>query len=357
MKITHCRVSALWVEAFPDLLAAPNTSRLGNLLDPAAYAQLFNDLLASDADPLVRLPWPPSPNAKYPGRNNYWNDTIVQCLRDHARGDAGKSAFKAVVPFRYRPHLIKLGTPDRSFVEGWYFPGGIGLTVTFWLSGEFDPQQVQTAVGGLLDEPLAATRPDGSQERARLNALAERCLDVLRRDGFGSIAPGLRPSPLRVLTVIKAEEDGDPSQIAANQQAMLEAVIAAAGGPLNLTPQRDIYAWSRGAVVWRPDRFLAKNPNLHTLGCLHRNVVLASLNVASLLRAAAILDAQLGQSTDPVPFRLNPYARAVAGVLGRIYGGDEAYTLPCIQQFIDDRRQQPMVSRLRKVFDFLPLKK
>jgi hypothetical protein len=355
MKITHCRLTSIWVEAFPELLRMQGKCALAGLLDPPKYATLFNDVLETDADPLVTLPWPRAPGSKYPARNNYWNDVIIAALRDNARSNSGMLAFRSVIPFKHKEALAKLGTPDRSFVEGWYYPDGIALTVTFWLSGPFDVNGLPKTVSRLLHDPLPITWSDGNQEQLALVGLAEKCLDKLREQGFDGVAPGFRPNPSRVFTITQGQYDS--TDHAAEEAVMRQLVLGMLGAPdPNLAPQRHIYGFSQNAVIWRPDRFASTMPNLHTLGCLHRNVVAAGIHVASLLRAAAVLVAEVVDPQIPIPPLLDNYTRAVAGSLGRMYGGVDTYKLPWIRSQIDEPTASSMVNRLRARVDQGPLK-
>ena len=72
--------------------------------------------MAPDDDPLVTIPWPRKPGQTFPGRNNYWNEYIVQTLRDH-RSEPGYKAWRAAVPgdfifavkgSRFITHMLKL---------------------------------------------------------------------------------------------------------------------------------------------------------------------------------------------------------------------------------------------------------
>ncbi len=357
MKITRLRLSSIWVEAFPAVLNAAAAGPLGRLTQASDYADLFNALLSGGTNALVDLPWPRLPPAKYPDRNNFWNETIVTSLRDRPDSNLGKQAWRAGVPLRYRPGLAAVQSGERAFVEGWFHPHGIGLSMTIWLSGDFDQGGVQQALDNALHAPLRVAWPDGRQTLEPAAQLAATLLDTLRQQGFGLADAGFRPAPLRIVTVIKAEHDPQEQHPAQAEAAMLDAVLTAIGGPpsATLTPNRDIWVFPLGRVIWRPDRFLSTMRNLHTLGCLHRNVVMGTLQVASLLRGIDLLVANVVGTGGPVPPWIEPYARMIAGLIGRIYGGTETYAQPSLQLMIGQRQPRSQADKLRNRFNLPPL--
>ncbi len=314
---------------------------LGDLLDPDQYADLFNSLLDMYADPTVDLPWPRRPGSVLPNKNHYWDRLIAEALHDQPNGNRGKKAWRALVPFRYKRLLGRLSTADRSFVEGWCFPGGIALSITFWLSGEFTSDKIKVAVADLLNGKRPVIWSTGDKQIMYLNDIAQECLNTLRREVFTDVAAGFRPRPTRILTVIRAQHDGSQDSREAEEMAMRDAVLTAAGGRPNprLEPEGDIYLFPRSLVIWQPEGFLSSVPNLHTLGCLHRNAVIATLHVASLLRATEVLVREVVNSGNPISPRVELYAKAVGTILGRIYGRAwDTYSAPWMPSRISSLR-------------------
>jgi hypothetical protein len=162
---------------------------------------------------------------------------------------------------------------------------------------------------------------------------------------------------MRIVTVIKAEHDPQEPNPAQAEAAMLDAVLTAIGGPpaSTLSPDRNVWSFSRGRVIWRPDRFLSTMRNLHTLGCLHRNVLMGTLQVASLLRAIDLMVANLVGTGAPVPPWIEPYARMLAGLIGRIYGGMETYAQGSLRTMIGQPQPRSQADRLRDRFNLPPL--
>src|ERR1700733_8912506 len=61
MEVNEFRVSSIWVDAVPAVLAE-ETGRFGNLVDRSSYAALLKKLIDDpDADDLVTVPWPRGP--------------------------------------------------------------------------------------------------------------------------------------------------------------------------------------------------------------------------------------------------------------------------------------------------------
>jgi hypothetical protein len=357
MKINLLRLSIVWVEALPGLLQVPAAGPLGKLTQAADYAALFNALLAGGGNTLVDLPWPQHPPARYPGRNNFWDETIVTRLRDRPGSNLGMLAWRAAIPLKHRANLITVRRADRTSVEGWYYPHGVALSVTAWLSGNFDQAGVQQALDDLLHAPLTVVWPNGNQTIEPADQLAATLLDNLSQQGFAIADAGFRPPPMRIVTVIKAEHDPQEQNPAQAEAAMLDAVLTAIGGPpaSTLSPDRNVWSFSRGRVIWRPDRFLSTMRNLHTLGCLHRNVLMGTLQVASLLRAVELLVANLVGTGAPVPPWIEPYARMLAGLVGRIYGGIETYAQASLRTMIGQPQPRSQADRLRNRFNLPPL--
>jgi hypothetical protein len=356
MKVNDFRLSGIWVEAFPEQLGNTDQGRLGPTVRADQYAGLFNGLLTTDSDPLVTLPWSRAAGQKYPSHNSYWNDYIIGELRDHSGADAGTRAWRSAVPLRSKANLARINR-DRCVVEGWYWPHGTALTVTLWCRRPLDPSQFGAEVSNFLQGTLSVSWPNGRKGDTKLNNLVNSSLDQLRTGAFGAVGAGLRPPPMHVLTVVDAKleaSDADPE--AAKKALMNEAISAAGGNPsAKVASDRDIYIFSRGRLVWRLDRALARGGNVHTLGCLHRNITMATTQVASLLRGAEVLSGFLDDGGPGLAARIEPYARTVGGTIGRIYGGVGTYRQECLRSQIKAANATGRLDALRKVFDLRPL--
>jgi hypothetical protein len=322
MKITDFRLSSIWVEGMPQLLGADDFGVLGPIIRIDGYAALFNTLITSENNKLVTLPWPRRGQQKLPDHNNFWDDYVVRELRDSPHGDPGIKAWRAVVPLRHKEPLAGINRAERCFLEGWYYPHGIAVTATAWFRGHYDASTLVESASDFLRNPMSASWRNGATEMKTLSSLAESCLDRLRESAFGTVPAGHRPNPIRIITIVAAEADrADKNQANAQSDVLKAAISAVDGNPnVEIKPAKDVYATPRFRVVWRPDRVLSPAGKLHTLGCLHRNVLMATLQLASLLRGAELLRASLASPKDTFSARVEPYARAIASLIGRING-------------------------------------
>jgi hypothetical protein len=360
MKVTDFRLSSVWVEGLPQLLGRQDFGPLGPIIRIDKYAALFNALLTRDDHNLVTLPWPRRNREKLPSYNNFWDEYVVKELRDSGRGDTGIKAWRAVVPLRHKGPLVRINRTERCFVEGWYYPHGVAVTVTAWFRGRYDTRALGTAASDFLRNPMSVTWRDGSAQMRTLNSLAETCLDMLRQTGFGAVPGGHRPIPIRVITIVAAEADPGDEDDATGQSDVLRGAISAVDGnpAVEIKPAKDVYATPRFRVIWRPDRALSPTGKIHTLGCLHRNVLMPTLQVASLLRGAELLRASLANPDDAFPPRVEPYARATAGLIGRINGdpAKPASSKPWLREQIAVANANGTIDDLRAEFSMLEIK-
>ena len=350
MKVRDFRLSSIWVEAPSVLLATDNAGRLGSIVRADDYANLFNDILQSDTDPLCTVPWSRGAKQKYPSHSHYWNQYILREIRDHTRADVGNMAWRAALPLRRKGPLVRFNRGDRCFLEGWYYPHGVALTATLWCRKQLSPDAFRAEVRNFLLEKLSVTWPDDSTASVTLNSLAEQCLDILRKEAFGDIDAGYRPSPHRTLTVVHAQHEPAETDQAAAKKALFDAAISAAGGdPEQQIPfSRNIYVISRNRVIWRPDCAVTEPGQLHVLGCLHRNVTMGTLQVASLLRAAEVLGGVYRDQNNVLPARIDPYAYRVGGIIARIHGGIDTYAQDCLRDQIAAANAQGQLNLLRQ---------
>lgn len=318
MKVADFRLSSIWVEAYSALLATDNAGRLGSIVRADDYANLFNSILKSDNDPLCAVPWSRGSKQKYPAYSHYWNEYIIREIRDHTKADVGNKAWRAALPLRRKVSLVRFNRGDRCYIEGWYYPHGVALTATLWCRRELSTDAFGTEVSNFLLEKLSVTWEDNkSAASVTLNSLADQCLDKLRKEAFGDVDAGYRPPPLQILTVVRAKQEPAETDQAGAHKALLNAAISAAGGDpaQQPPPSRNIYLASRNRVIWRPDRAVTAPGQIHTLGCLHRNVTMATMQVASLVRAAEVLGGVYRDQNNVLPARIEPYARRVSGII------------------------------------------
>jgi hypothetical protein len=169
--------------------------------------------------------------------------------------------------------------------------------------------------------------------------------------------PRFQSGPLRVLTIVSAEpETLDKNQpektdkdLPAARRAVLEAALTAAGANVAATPKppkgSNIYVFSHGRVIWNPDKALAARKTTHTMGCLHRNITLATTQFASLLTGVEAALAALDEARGAMAPRVEPYAKRLAEQIEQIYRDDNTYDQPCLHAQIKEALSS--INRLR----------
>lgn len=347
MNIKRCRLTFVWLEAIPELLQNSADGSISEHLSAEGFANTFNKLLKGTDCPPFDLPWPHKQQESY--SRNFWNSSLFKSFRDRPNADHGKLAWKAAIPLRHKTPLARIASNDRCFVEGWYFPLGVAVSVTAWLSGSYDENQFDAAMRAFQSAPQTLNWADGTVSSESLRSLSRKALDQLRSERFNLPPNKFEPESFKIVTIIAGEITG--SDKPAEQESMLNSLLAAAGRGMNaVSPPGDVFVLSENRLIWRPDAFLNTSTNIHTLGCLHRNVTMATLHVATLIRSAEIIVTEFIENGSQVPVSIEPYARLVAGLLGRIYGNDRhTYKLPASKDQI--ARARPVINALRDRLD------
>lgn len=320
MKVNEFRISSIWVEGVPQVIAAKGAGRLGDIVDSASYAGLVASLIADrDSHDLLTLPWPRMPNNAFPKTNLFWKSYLFDGLNLRGDSDPAARAWGAAVPLLRKVPPARIIRRERTFVESWYHPHGVATAVTAHFKGSFDPKTMRDAATAFLRGPIDVTWTGASAPvPAKLDAVAPKILDTLRAEAFGSVNGGSRDKPYRIVTIVRATPD-DTDETPADD-AFVRAAFSIVGGDTSaVTADRDVYVLTHGLVIYNRDLATATYET-HTLGCLHRNATIASMQVASLVQAAKMMTAAGDDADGVLPARVKPYARRIAGLLGRING-------------------------------------
>ncbi|MGD0104733.1 MAG: hypothetical protein ABSC06_11920 [Rhodopila sp.] len=354
MQVIDFRLSCIWSEGVRDAFGAASCGRLDALMRPDLYAPLFNTIVEAGSDPLLTVPWPPSPRDLFPLSNAFWRKYVLNKLRGSPAANRGKEAFSALVPFKRKTPLVRLQRKERCFVESWYHPHGIVLIATAWFRGSYDAGALEDAVRSFTHDRSAATWFDGAQESAKLDDIAADGLDRLREEAFGHVGPGFRSDPLRILTVVSVQS-GQDEDTGPGLRAIAKSAGSAVGGQFVGTPDdppADIQILTKGRVICNPAKAASSRGKTHTLGCLHRNVTVATAQVASLLSGAEAALAALVQANNTMYPRVENYLEQLARQLEVIYIGSarSTYTQLCVQS--QAREAKDLINRLR---DVIPL--
>jgi hypothetical protein len=353
MKVTDFRITYSAIDGVP-LQMTQDCGRLGSLVRRESYASFFERVLKADDDELLTTPWPYDAG-NLPSRNYYWTAYIVRQIQDHQGSSPGKLAFQSVVPMRRKSPLLQIQRARRLFAEGWFFPHGVATAITAWFRGTFDPAGMAAEAHKFLSEPLDLAWADqlsGLPARMPLKQIADAVLKELGKEAFGD-APRAQTIPYVTLTMVQAK--GDDKDDASEDKQFVKAALSIVGvdPDSTISPDGSIYARGHGRVVWRRDYALNDPRSRHTLGCLHRNVWIGTMQVASLLKAADMLAAASdGQSVFGA--RIGQFASAVAGTLGRIHG-QKAWPKQFLTDQIAKGNQQGGLSDLRVRCNMTPL--
>jgi hypothetical protein len=352
MKIRSFRLTYIWVEAMPELFDAKPSGKMTKCLAFSEYKDAFDDATSGSGRYIFDAPWPRSKKKALPEGNNFWNATLFKEFRDKQGVDRAELAWKAAIPFRRKTSMGNIKHDGRCFFEGWYFPLGVVVTLTAWISGSYDRDQMVAEIGRFQRDRHTITWDDGAVGTEELDDLARRALDRMRHEAFDLLPGKYDPERYAILTTISADRAaGDENEV----EACLAALRSAMGDRGRDAPELgDIYLSSHARIIWRPDRFDSALAGSHTLGCLHRNVTVATLYGAALIRFAEIMVAAFIDEANQVPPKFEPYARIVAGLLGRIYGATKyTYKLPALRIQIGNAK--PVIDRLRQRLDMTAL--
>jgi hypothetical protein len=331
-ELRTIQVSVVYVETVLDVLAGaqkqPPYAFMANRFD---WAAKFDASL--ERDDVVQPPWPDDA-----GRG-FWTYYFEE--QRPLEAIDGFQAWHGVAPMRHEfPFRVTTNDPRvRVAPEAYVYPHGVAVVVNLVLRGNFTPEEAAELASEARRKPVFMIA--GNSTPLQLDAVGARTLDALRETVFGAgVGVGRRPPfPFTVTTVIVGT-DGDELNLPTDGSAehrFLDAVTtwsptwrAAALGKVaerRLEAKTDgvpgghiVYRHDRGRAIWFAASFNVPSGRISTLGCYHRNLVLASLQVESLSGLAVATAAFLAQGG-----KLNgPFfdaARRAGNVLGRFYGG------------------------------------
>ena len=334
-EIRLLRLSFVYVETFLDLVTgklAQAEAPYDFLAHRFAYVNRFAQSVAGagsggDLEP----PWPRTRGKAF------WSFYFGG---DKALGDiTAEEAWRGITPLRQRLQLTVSTAADgrRVGVDAFVYPHGVAAILGLSLAADFTPEQLARRALEVRRQPIYST--SAGEVGLTLDALAARILDATRTIAFGAQTAGRRPPfPFSVATVILGGGVESEKPVAENgpEHRLLQVISAwppawqAAGTPplADVTlPLRKgtpaghlLYAGDRGRAVWLPGLFCLAPGEVRSLGCFHRNLVFASMQVDSLAHFASITQRMLEAGTPLSPDHRDLAFRAVS-VLGRFYGG------------------------------------
>ncbi len=284
------RYAFVWVEVVPELFdSKPPSGPAGRLGSDVGYYEAFGAPRATI--PGATLPWIPV------GRNLYWTRFLAGANPNTIEPP---NAWEHLVPIRL---ALKPSPSDEQgmFVistECFLFPFGLGLVVSV-------NRRADESLADAVDAAISFRRgarialPSSARGPVPLDAAAERILGSVRQRLYG-LPPANSPpvEPFTIATVVQGSGyDPDTGPIPEVRQALTGLVFwdpewrskpvtegATSDVPLSRKRSRPghvMIAADRGRAVWFPARFGATQKT-RTLGCYHRNLVLASTQTEAL---------------------------------------------------------------------------
>lgn len=358
MKVQTLKSTVLWFEPLPHRLQGQGR--------PAFHERALAAALASR----VGLPW------RSDSVSAFWR-YYLECSPPSRV--APWKAWESLVPLRRgvetRGRIEPKDLNGRFQIESFLYPHGIGLAVSVRIEEELELARMVSRAREILtrDAWKVSWR---KKDLASLPVIASHLLDELAGKDRGGDDPG-RTDPFHITTIFRGEADplysvsgGMPS---ADLRLALQGLctlrrgwekedlrrlshcrlrLRSGAGADNL-----LFGLGRGRAVWFPDAFTADETKNRTLGCYHRNLVLASMQTESLLQAAH-LAGRLLNTGQPLPVRLEEVARRAALLLSRLYLGDGSYASWSVVAQIDhDRSLREEIGLVRNYFGLPPMRR
>jgi hypothetical protein len=285
----------------------------------------------------------------------------------------GALAWKSLVPLRKKVPF-KVQAPwlqGRVFLEGFFYPHGVALVITAESEETLTLADAKTLSFNLRQDGSYLVEANGAQQQLPLGSLADQAMAHLCAEALGPQAPAaLLGAPFSIWTVIRGE-GVDPKQPVAyggDVHTLLESVTTwnAKLNNANLS-QLDaqhcaqlrtnraagdlLYAQDKARAVWFPNTFTLTPGKKPTLGCYHRNLVYATMQVESLGRFVRETAKEIKQPGDanllPLPHKY--CSQRAAGILTRFLkaGEDETYRSGSVELHIRQNNFIPDINKLR----------
>jgi hypothetical protein len=366
VQIHDFRLSLVWVQSYLDLLepfVSPQVplAFLGRSYEyEAALETLLGDPEAT-VGPGLTVPWG---NVRH---QSFWRHYLNgQIQPDPRLCWQNLIPLRGTLPFDPPPSWL----PGRIHVESYYYPFGSALVVTAVCTASLSQEELVLMARRVrkTGKYTAEWLPVESRW-VGLKTLADLALDLQRETALGAGAgPGPRTvEPFTVLTVVQGENvDLEPLPENGEVHRMLEAVtawpnrwrscplpaLAEARLQASAVSTADaVYGRKRGRTIWFPEQFRHHGAAIHALSCYHRNLVLASMAVESLVALAEATN-RVVAAGQRLPPDHQSCARHAARILGQLYGGaNSTYRTMSTAVQIDQNEYVPPINKLRRFFN------
>jgi hypothetical protein len=366
MKILNLKFTFMQVDCVSEPLGSrPQPSIPFDFLTSDTRYQQFIGQPPEDGAPKPRLPFS---STKY-GRL-FWSRYI------HKIRPRPLDFWQLAVPLHYDlAAAITVAGLDSAITTGTYlYPWGIGTLIDIVVAGAWNLDEVGQLGLRLAGPGKYILEVKGAKQQLGLNDLLRCLLDLARSDAFGdgwSAQPGELFSIVTVLDGEGANASERPPEGKELHQLM-QGMVSWNQNYQDTPPPRlktrwidkgpsprghVLYGGQRGRFVWFPASFKSKPRHDPTLSCYHQNLSMASLQTESLCRFAKdALDRWVAAgSLVDTSLAYQDCANLVAGLLGRLYGGNkEIYRSGSIRDQIANNWSST-VSDLRQRLGMAPL--
>lgn len=340
MTIQDVRMTFIWAEVVPDFLQQQiaNDSDFACLTRSYLYKDAFAKAQAAKtSDAQFARPW----IVKH--KQQFWMRYLVQ-------GDlasvGGEQAWKWLVPLRRSPgiRLTADWFSGRSGIEGFYYPFGLAVMISFHWTPQLTPTELVTEAFRFR-RTGKFTITGTEAPLSTLEQVAEKVLDLMRDRALNKASvPGHRsPGPFSIVTITKAQA---PGKINFNESTrlILEGLVNWRPDWPDVTlpdpkesclPTRKsapagtaLYAQDRGRAIWFPSLFLNKGTPGSQLACYHRNLSFASMQTESLSRLVSYTASRFaaGENKNDLTMHHRGAVENSAIQLSKLYLGDKGNT-------------------------------
>jgi hypothetical protein len=316
MSITfHCvRFGQVGVEASAAAIDRQAPGPFGGIGESVRYEDLFRKAVAGGAG--LALPW----GGKSLHSNRFWKKFITGRLAKVGEEEWPGLAWRALTPLKVLdpiPAVHLHSEETRAYAEGYVWPTGFGLCWNNWVEGAHTAEGIVDILTRLRNGEIEWSGPGAQAGKKRIKGLYHATLDHARDAFWGPVAPGTRSDLVTVVTIVSASATPSvPDAASGALKTLLDGIQSVWGprlsplaGDLHAESGHTVYANKDLRLVWLPDSFLARG-QIHRCGCLHRNLLAASLQV-EMMSAAAQLFADARPTHGFLPAAYVPFAERV----------------------------------------------
>lgn len=353
MKVQTLKITALWFEPLP--------LRLDGKGRPAAHQEALARAFREDGE--FTPPW------RSDSVSSFWRYYLEQ---NPPSSVTPWEAWDRLVPLRRGEEIRgRNGGPvvdGTAFagdlqIESFHYPHGVGLAVSVRIEEDRELADMVDRAREVMKE--AIFRVSWNPRPVSLPAIASHFLDKLAGRERETSVPD-RTDSFTVATIFRGDSgalsDGKPADelrlalqgLCTFRRGWRDENLPGRKCQLRLRteagPENLLFGLGRGRAVWFPGAFTSNDSKNRTLGCYHRNLVLASLQTESLIQAAQLAAHMLQTAPPPLSVRLEEVSRRAVQWLGALHSGDDTYASWSVVAQIE--RDRAILETVREVRDY-----